>query len=133
MSYATRADLSARFGADEALDLAGAGEARIAAALADAGAEIDGALAAAYRLPLGRGPWPRLVGIACDLARYALYDDVAPAEVSARAEEARAALARLAGGAETLLDEAGRPAPRLARAARRGPPLAMTPDNLAGL
>jgi len=133
MSYATRADLIARFGADEALDLAAADATRIETALADAAAEVDAALAPAYRLPLGRGPWPRLAGIACDLARRALHDDVAPAAVSARAEEARAALARLASGAEALLDEAGRPAPRMARAARRGPPLAMTPDNLAGL
>ncbi len=133
MSYATRGDLTARFGADEALDLAGAGGERIEAALADAGARIDGALAAAYRLPLGRGPWPRLVGIACDLARRALYDDVAPPEVSARAEEAQAALARLVDGAEALLDGSGRPAPRMARAARRGPSPVMTPDNLAGL
>ena len=52
MTYATRADMEARFGAEEALDLAGMGAGRIEAALADAAAEIDAALAAAYRLPL---------------------------------------------------------------------------------
>ena len=133
MTYATRADLEARFGVDEALDLAGAGEARIFAVLADAAAEIDAALAAAYRLPLAGRRWPRLAAIACDLARRALYDDAVSAEVSARAEQARAALARLVEGAEALLDDAGQPAPRLDKAAHAGPALAMTPDTLAGL
>ena len=151
MSYATRADLEARFGADEALDLAGTGDVRIEAALADASAEIDAALAAAYRLPLGgaekspgtgaekspgtgaESSWPRLVAIACDLARARLYDDVSSAEVSARAEHARTALGRLADGEEALRDAAGRPAPRRDRATRKGPTPSMTPDSLAGL
>ena len=167
MSYATRADLEARFGADEALDLSGTGDERIEAALADASAEIDAALAAAYRLPLGgaekspgtgaekspgtgaekspgtgaeKSPgtgaennWPRLVAIACDLARARLYDDVSSAEVSARAEQARTALTRLADGEEALLDAAGGPAARRDRATRKGPAPSMTPDNLAGL
>ena len=133
MTYATRADLEARFGADEALDLAGADEARLSAVLADAAAEIDAALTAAYRLPLAERTWPRLAAIACDLARRALYDDAASAEVSARAEQARAALARLVEGAEALLDESGQPAPRLDKAARAGRVPIMTPDSLAGL
>lgn len=135
MSYATRADLEARFGADEALDLAITGDARLEAALADACAEIDAALAAAYRLPLGGGDdsWPRLVAIACDLARARLYDDVSSAEVSARAEQARTALSRLADGEETLRDAAGRPATRRDRATGKGSTRSMTPDNLAGL
>ena len=150
MTYATPQDLAARFGADEALDLAGTGEARIAAALADAAAEIDAALAAAYRLPLGDEPggtraeeepggtragrtWPRLVAIACDLARARLYDDVSSAEVSARADRARATLVRLAAGEEALLDAAGRPLSRRDRAAGEGPAPSMSPDSLAGL
>ena len=106
---------------------------RIEAALADAAAEIDAALASAYRLPLVGGPWPRLVGVACDLARRALYDDVSSAEVDARAERARAALARLAAGEEALLDDSGRPAPRRDTAAHSGATPALTPDSLAGL
>ena len=143
MSYATRADLEARFGADEALDLSGTGDERIEAALADASAEVDAALAATHRLPLGgaeKSPgtgaassWPRLVAIACDLARARLYDDVSSAEVSARAEQARTALTRLADGEEALLDAAGGPAARRDRATRKGPAPSMTPDNLAGL
>ena len=112
MTYATRADMEARFGAEEALDLAGMQAGRIESALADAAAEIDAALASAYRLPLAGGSWPRLVAIACDLARRALYDDVSPEEVTARAERAQAALVRLASGEEALLDGAGHPVPR---------------------
>ena len=133
MTYATRADLEARFGAEEALDLAGMQDGRIESALSDAAAEIDAALAAAYRLPLAGGPWPRLVGVACDLARRALHDDVSPAEVNARAERAQAALARLAAGDEALLDEAGHPAPRRDRATPGGRAPSLTPDTLAGL
>ena len=133
MTYATRADLEARFGAEEALDLAGMQDGRIESALSDAAAEIDAALAAAYRLPLAGATWPRLVGIACDLARRALYDDVSPEEVTARAERAQAALARLAAGDETLLDDSGNPAPRRDRAERGGRAPALTSDNLAGL
>ena len=133
MTYATRPDLEARFGAEEASDLAGMQNEKIDSALADAAAEIDAALAAAYRLPLEGGPWPRLVGIACDLARRALYDDVSPEEVTARAARAQQALARLAAGDEALLDDSGNPAPRRDRAARGGRALALTPDSLAGL
>ena len=133
MTYATRADMEARFGADEALDLAGTQAGRIESALADAAAEIDAALASAYRLPLTGGSWPRLVGIACDLARRALYDDLSPEEVTARAERAQAALVRLASGEEALLDAAGDPVPRHDRAARGGPTPSITSDTLAGL
>ncbi|MDE0203979.1 MAG: DUF1320 domain-containing protein [Rhodospirillaceae bacterium] len=133
MSYATRADMEARFGAEEALDLAGMQAGRIESALADAAAEIDGALAAAYRLPLSGASWPRLVGIACDLARRALYDDVSPEEVTARAERAQAALGRLVSGEEALLDGAGHPVPRRDKAARSGPAPSITPDTLSGL
>ena len=133
MTYATRTDLETRFGAEEALDLAGMQGGRIESALSDAAAEIDAALAAAYRLPLVGGPWPRLVGIACDLARRALYDDVSSAEVNARAERAQAALARLAAGDEALIDDTGNPAPRRDRATRGGSTPSLTPDSLAGL
>ena len=47
MTYASRADMESRFGEEEALDLAGMQAGRIESALADATAEIDGALAAA--------------------------------------------------------------------------------------
>lgn len=133
MTYATRTDMETRFGAEEALDLAGMEAGRIESALADAAAEIDAALASAYRLPLIGDSWPRLVGIACDLARRALYDDISPEEVTARAERAQAALVRLGSGEEALLDGAGHLVPRHDRAARGGPTPSLTPDTLAGL
>ena len=133
MTYANRADMEVRFGAEEALDLAGMQAGRIESVLADAAAEIDAALAAAYRLPLAGGSWPRLVGVACDLARRALYDDVSPEEVSARAERAKTALVRLASGEEALLDGSGHPVPRRDKAVHGGPVPFMTPDTLAGL
>ena len=77
--------------------------------------------------------WPRLVAIACDLARARLYDDVSSDEVSARADRARATLVRLAAGEEALLDAAGRPLSRRDRAAGKGPTPSMSPDSLAGL
>ena len=73
------------------------------------------------------------MGIACDLARRVLYDDVSPEEVTARAERAQAALARLASGEESLLDGAGHPVPRRDKAVRGGPAASITPDSLAGL
>ena len=154
MTYATRRDMEDRFGAQEVEDLlaapraidaggdavpddpAAAANARLDAALADAAAEIDAALAPVFAVPLPAGRWPRLTGIACDLARRRLYDDSASEIVTERARSARAALKRLAGGGETLLDAAGAPAPGRrngARSVRTGPEPAMTPDNLAGL
>ena len=134
MSYATRADLASRYGLAEISDLERGEEGRIEAALADAAAEIDAALGTLHVLPLGEETtWPALVPIACDLARRNLYDDRESATVLSRAATARAALARLAAGEDTLLDASGRPAPRRKRAAHAGPPPSMTPDNLAGL
>ena len=84
----------------------------IESALSDAAAEIDAALAAAYRLPLAGGPWPRLVGIACDLAGVRSTTTSRPPRSMRGPGGARAALARLAAGEEALLDDSGHPAPR---------------------
>ena len=112
MSYATRADLEARFGAQEIARLADAGgEAgdapRIAAARADAAAEIDAALSPAFEWPLVGGPWPALTAIACDLARARLYDDEVPAPVMDNARRARHALGQLGAGTLRLVDARG--------------------------
>ena len=142
MTYATRQDLVERFGAAEVEDLEAGprddaeapADARIAAALADAAAEIDAALATRYVQPLPDGRWPRLAGIACDLARLRLYDDVPPEAAVNRARAARGALAGLATGKAALIDEAGNEAPGRggAQAARTGPEPVMTPDTLEG-
>ncbi len=136
MSYAARADLEARFGADEVARLAdtgeGVGAARLDAALADAAAAIDAALGGSFDLPLPGGPL--LVGLACDLARERLYDDNAPEAVTSRADQARTALADIVAGKATLIDAAGNTIPRTGTGARAGGPApVMTPENLQGL
>ena len=139
MTYATRQDLVERFGAAEVEDLeTGTSDdddtTRIAAALADAAAEIDAALATRYVLPLPDGRWPRLVGIACDLARLRLYDDAPPEAAVNRAGSARGALAGLATGKAVLIDEDGNEAPDrgAALAERAGSEPIMTADALEG-
>ena len=52
MSYATRADMAASFGAREVADLERGEAERIERALADAAAEIDAELATVYVVPL---------------------------------------------------------------------------------
>ena len=116
MGDATRADLEARFGAQEIARLADADtpagaagdDARIVAALADAAAEIDAALAGAFEWPLPTpARWPVLTGIACDLARARLYDDDVPASVMDNARRARHALEQLGAGTLRLVDAHG--------------------------
>ena len=123
MPYAARADLAARFGADELDDLAPvdqAGASGADEALADATAEIDSVLARAYDLPLGAGPWPALVDAACAIARLGLFDDGAPKRVRREAEAARGAVAAIALGERELVDAAGAVAPRRTRASFDG-------------
>ncbi|WP_420011028.1 phage protein Gp36 family protein [Tateyamaria sp.] len=118
MSYADRQDLIDRFGQTEIESLdPGAADgafARVTTALADAAAEIDAVVAAAWDLPLPPGPWPLLVAIASDIARARLYDDVAPETVTARATRARAKLRSIPEGRYQLLSVAGDIAPRRA-------------------
>lgn len=117
MGYATQADLEQRFGAAELIQLtdraeppAGAVDGQVVArALADADALIDSYLAARYDLPLATPP-ALLVGLACDVARYQLYDDAAPEEVRRRYEDALARLKQLATGV-MVLDVGGQEAP----------------------
>lgn len=129
MSYASVADLVARYGEAELIqrtDRAGAGviDAAVAQrALDDAAAEIDGHLAARYRLPLATVP-PLLSRVACDIARYRLWEDLASEEVRKRYEDARRLLENLSRGTVSLglpanLPEEARPGLSLA-AARSG-------------
>lgn len=137
MGYATPQDLEARFGADELVartDRTGSGlidQAAVSRALADAAAEIDGYVAARYRLPLPALP-AVLTRIACDIARYRLWQDAASDEVRSRYEDARRLLEGIARGLVSLgLAEEDRPSPSLA-AARAGPPPLFTRDETAG-
>lgn len=137
MPYATRSDLVARFDADEIDDLApvddhGASP-RADAALADAQAEVDAALAECYGLPLdGTAEYPLLKAVTCDVARARLYDDAAPKRVLKRVSSARARLARIVAGELHVVTAAGARVPRLPRVLiDAGEPIA-TRERLAG-
>lgn len=103
MPYATTQDLIDRFGEEEMLQLAdrdgdGAIDAAVVdRAVADADAEIEGYLVGRYALPLASIP-PVLARIACDIARYHLYDDLATETVRTRYEDARRLLESIAAG-----------------------------------
>lgn len=112
MPYATQADLEARYGAAEILQLADRdGDGVIDAgvieqALADAGAEIDGYLGSRYALPLAEVP--QIVKVyACDLARYRLWDKAASEEVRRRYEDALRYLRLAADGRVKIAADGG--------------------------
>lgn len=108
-TYATRQNMIDRFGEAEIIQLTDRAERPtnvindgvLNRALEDADGEIDSALAARYTLPLVSIP-KVLVRIACDLARYHLYDDVAGESVRERYEDAKAYLKQLATGMMSL-------------------------------
>lgn len=124
MAYVTENDLTQRFGAEELIQLtatdprATAPDADVLArAIADAEAEIDSYLAARYQLPLPAVP-AVLTRVACDIARFRLWNDRASDEVRQRYEDARRLLEGLARGAVALglPAAADRPQPSLAAA-----------------
>ncbi|MCS4503891.1 DUF1320 family protein [Arhodomonas aquaeolei] len=107
MTYAAVTDLVERFGEEEIIQLTdrshtGSIDGAVAErALGDATAEIDGYLAARYVLPLEHTPVV-LVRLCADLARYYLYDDHAPEQVSERRKAAVETLRRLSAGQVAL-------------------------------
>lgn len=123
MIYATVADLVSRFGQTELVQLTDTSNmppsvidaARVATKIDDAAAFVDGYVGQAYRLPLagcakpnGAGGFDRvappvLVRLTCDLARYYLYDDLAPEnEVYRRYKAALSELGAIAAGKAML-------------------------------
>jgi phage gp36-like protein len=115
MPYATQADLETRFKQQELIELtdeAGTGEidaAAVAVALADTDAEINGYLAGRYSLPLTQTS-PELVRLACDIARYRLYDTKATEQVKARYDDAIRKLREVSSGKASLgIDQASAP------------------------
>ncbi|GAA0311700.1 MULTISPECIES: gp436 family protein [Rhodovulum] len=112
MSYAVLADLIARAGHVEILQVAdrdGLGVPDpdvIAAALADADSTINGYVRVKYALPLPGTP--RLLNTwAVSIARYVLHRDGAPDHVTADYKDAIAGLKDVARGLITLPDAAG--------------------------
>lgn len=75
MTYATRQDLTDRFGAEEIAQREdGLSTGAVDRALADADAEIDSYVSAKYAVPLSPVP-SRIVKVACSIARYHLLGD----------------------------------------------------------
>ncbi|MES8308143.1 DUF1320 domain-containing protein [Cutibacterium acnes] len=105
--YATLQDLVDRFGETELVQLSdraatGAIDpAVVARKLADAAAEIDSYLVGRYTLPLTPVPTV-LARLACDIARYHLYDDRATEQVTQRYRDAIRFLEQVAKGAVQL-------------------------------
>lgn len=103
MDYATQQDMVNRFGEEELIQLTdqvGRGvidSARVIWALNDAHGEIDAHLEPRYQLPLTVVP-RMLVAIACDIARFHLYDDAAPEGVAKRYDNAIRLLRSIARG-----------------------------------
>lgn len=106
--YATEADMLMRFQLNELIQLTNRDRKATAIdalvldrALSDADAEIDARLAPRYKLPLLTIP-RLLVNVACDIARYRLYDDRATEQVTRRYEDALKLLNGLASGKLSL-------------------------------
>lgn len=145
MAYATVQDMLDRFQADELGELDpmdpepetrtadATGYPRVTTALGDASAEIDASLSPLYALPLEGGPWPLLRRLACDLARYELYDAAPTEAVASRAKASREMLKMIREGEVAFLDAAGKAPARTTAARFRGPDPVMTPENLEGL
>ena len=80
MTYATQADMISRFDQKEIVELSDRANVGVldvsvlAGKLADADSEINAYLQGRYTLPLATVPTV-LVRIACDIARYHLYDN----------------------------------------------------------
>lgn len=118
MPYATQADVTDRFSTVELTQLTdrdntvNAIDATVLErALLDADAEIDARLQGRYALPLARVP-RLLVNIACDIARYRLYDDRATDQVTRRYEDAIRLLDKIGKGEVSLgLDASIQPTP----------------------
>lgn len=125
LTYATVADMVARFGERELIQLtdttnippSAIDTPRVETKLADAVAFVDGYVGQVYRLPLagcaqpvtapGADPVyvapPVLTRLTCDLARYYLHDDLAPEhEVYRRYKAALGELDAIAKGATQL-------------------------------
>jgi len=137
MTYATQIDLVDRFGADELAQRTNRTDGLtidtvvLERALTDADAEIDSYLAARYTLPLSSTPVV-LNRLACDIARYRLYDDGTPATVRQRYEDAVSLLKRMANGDVQLAGMAAVAVAGVATVYHSFAPRQMSDENLRG-
>jgi len=145
LTYATVADMASRFGELELIQLTDLDNippsqidtARVEVKLSDAQAFVDGYVGQRYRLPLAGCakpsavpggveyvPPPVLSRLTCDLARYYLYDDLAPEnEVYRRYQAAVKELDAIASGKTSLACPwGGAPGVLLAADAQSGEP-----------
>lgn len=111
--YCSQQDLTMRFGESEIIELTddeGTGVvngSKIAQAIDDASALIDGYLAGRYQLPLSTVPTV-LNRLAADIARYFLYDNGANEQVQKRYDDAEKFLKAVSKGDISLgVDSAG--------------------------
>lgn len=103
MPYATKQAMIDRFGERELVDLTDRAEPYTGAivdavldrAMTSADAEVDAALRGRYAVPVDPAP-ELLVDLACDLARWRLWDNDIPEAVAERAKAARASLGKIA-------------------------------------
>lgn len=114
MTYATLQNLKDRFGEDELIQLTDRDNLGtinttvVDRALADADAQINGYLSVRYTLPLSAPVPTELERIACDLARYALYEDRVTEIVEKRYDAAISKLRDVAAGRAGLgVDDTG--------------------------
>lgn len=113
--YVAAQELIDRYGEEELIQLTdrhGMGaidHAVLDQAIADASAEIDSYLAGRYTLPLVEVP-AALSRIACEIARYHLYDDAPTEAVKDRYDNAIRFLRSLAKGEISLARQDGTPA-----------------------
>lgn len=139
MSYATKQNMIDRFSQAELIQLTDVAQpvtgaivdAVLNAALADADAEIDGYLVGQYLLPLPSVP-KNLTMLACDIARYKLYDDRVTEQVAKRYDDAVKYLRSVGKGELSLgLDPANQPAATTGGPATDGPERTFSKDTLS--
>ncbi len=120
MSYATKQDMIDRFKELELIQLTNEvvepatviDDTVLGRVLADADAEIDVYLVGRYALPLASVP-AMLTSLACDMARYKLYDDRATEQVAKRYDDAVKLLRLIAKGDVSLGPTGGTKAPEI--------------------
>ncbi len=115
MTYCTKQNLIDEFGEEELIQLTDRSSAGVVddtvldRAIARADRTINRYLGSRQSLPLDPDD---VVDLACDIARYHLYDDLAPEHIGKRYADAVAQLKAMASGELGVVDSAGDAAPQ---------------------